>query len=84
LLFDLAILEGAGEASVRLGVAGEQQATRCVAVEPVDSQRPALETELQRIEMILEAEAAVARRIDGKAFGLVEDDGLAVEKKDAV
>src|SRR5690606_14056847 len=74
LLLDLAAFERAGEAAVRLGIAREQQATRGVAIEPVDRERPTLETEAQRIEMILQAETAVARRVDGKPRGLVDDE----------
>src|SRR3546814_5070819 len=46
--------------------------------------RPALETETQAVEMILEAQAAVARRIDRQAIGLVDDEGLAIEEQDTV
>jgi hypothetical protein len=34
--------------------------------------------------MVFEAEAAVARGVDGQAFGLVDDEGLAVEEENAV
>src|SRR3546814_16292774 len=46
--------------------------------------RPALETETQAVEMILEVQAAVARRIDRQAIGLVDDEGLAIEEQDTV
>src|SRR3546814_14020703 len=70
--------------AVRLGIAREEQAARGVAVEPVDRERPAFETELQQVEMIFEADAAVARRTDGKARGLVDDEGLAAEGEHTV
>src|SRR5690606_8294439 len=79
-----ALFEGAGEAPSGFGLAREEQAARGVAVEPVHRERPALEAEAQRIKVVLEAEAAVARRIDRQACRLVDYDRLAVEEKDAV
>ena len=69
---------------MRLGIAREQQAARGVAVEPVDRERPALETEFEQVEMIFEAEAAIARGVDGQASGLVDNKGLAIEEQDTV
>ena len=34
--------------------------------------------------MILEADAAVARSVDGQASGFVDDKGLAIEEQDTV
>src|SRR3546814_12001154 len=44
-LRDCPSLDGGGEALVRLGIAGEQQAAAGVAVQPVHRQRPALEAD---------------------------------------
>src|SRR3546814_20078440 len=68
--------------SVRLGIAREQQAARRVAVEPMHGKRPALEAEAQAVEMILQAEGAIARRVDRPAVRLVDDEGLAIEEQD--
>src|SRR3546814_19248419 len=70
--------------SVRLGIAREQQAARRVAVEPMHGKRPALEAEAQAVEMILQAEGAIARRVDRQAVRLVDDEGLAIEEQDKV
>ncbi len=69
---------------MRLRIAREKQAARGVAVKPVDREWPALEAELQEVEMILEADAAVARGVDGQASGFVYDEGLAIEEKNTV
>src|SRR3546814_17097982 len=69
---------------VRLRIAREQQTARGVTVEPMYGKRPALETETQAVEMILEAQAAVARRIDRQAIGLVADEGIAIEEQDKI
>src|SRR3546814_3138878 len=81
-LLDLAPLERPGEAAVRLRIAREQQTARGVTVEPMYGKRPALETETQAVEMILEAQAAVARRIDRQAIGLVDDVGRAIRSEE--
>src|SRR3546814_6671794 len=46
--------------------------------------RPALEAEAQAVEMILQAEGAIARRVDRQAVRLVDDEGLAIEEQDTV
>ena len=83
-MLDLLVLERALEGLVRLGVAGEQQAARRVAVEPVDRQRQPLETETKIGEDNLPGSRACAIRMDGEAGRLVDHDRLAVDEKDAV
>ena len=70
---------------MRLGVAGEQQAARRVAVEPVDRQRRPLEAEAKLVKIIFQALAASREPgMDGEARRLVDHDRLAVDEKDLV
>ena len=79
----LLVLEGALEGLVRLGVAGEQQAARRVAVEPVDRQRQPPETETKMVKIIFEALGRARSRMDGEAGRLVDHQRLAVDEKNA-
>ncbi len=74
-------LEGALEALVGLGVAGEEKAARRVAVEAVDGEGRALEAEAEMLEIILEALGRPRSRMDGETGRLVDDDRLAVDEQ---
>ena len=76
--------KSSGKAFVRLWIAGQQQAARGVAIQPVDGQRPALKAEGQAAQMIFDAERFVARFIDRKTRWFVEDKCLAIEEKNTV
>src|SRR5688500_6407450 len=47
----------------------------------MDRGRPALEAEGQPAEVVFDRQGAVARRIDGKARGLVDHDRLAINEQ---
>src|SRR5208282_5376258 len=55
----------------RFMMSPEHQAAGCVAVEPVCERR---QSETQRVEIVLEAQAALRPRVDGDARRLVENE----------
>ncbi len=78
-LFECLLKSGVG-----LGVASEQQAAARIPVEPVHGSRPAFEPERQRLQMVFQAERAVSRAIHWQAGRLVDNNGLTIEKQDAI
>ena len=83
-LVDPAMLERRPEALQRLGMASEQQAARCILIEPVHRLRFALESKAQRGQEVLEAAPALARTADRQACRLVDDQGLAIAERQAI
>jgi len=84
LNLDQTFVECAGETLVRLGIAGEQQASGSVAVETVDQRRRPLEPEAEADEMVLEARAGRRSGMDGEARRLVDNDRLGIDEKDPI
>ncbi len=69
---DLALLEQLAEQRQRLAVAAEHQAAGGVLVEPVRQSRIARQAEAQRVEIILQAAAALRAAMHRKARRLVD------------
>ena len=77
-LADPAALEQPAEIGQRLAVAAEHQAAGGVAVEPVGQRRRARQAEAQRVEIVLQALAALRPAMDREAGRLVDHQHQAV------
>src|SRR5262249_20096978 len=82
-LADLAGLEQAAKLGQRLAVAAEHQAAGGVAVEAMRERGGARQPETQRVEIILQALAALRPLVDGEARRLVDHQHQAVAIKQA-
>ena len=81
-LFHLPRFERGGEAPVRLGIAGKEQAARGILIEPVNRHRLPLKAEAQGVEIVLKRNSPGARTIDRQAGGLVDHQRLGVFEQD--
>jgi hypothetical protein len=71
-------LESLGKSLVRLGIAGQQQASARVPVQPVDRLRQPLETELQSAQIIFKAFPRARAGMHCQPRRLVDHQGLGV------
>ena len=78
---DQPILEGLGEAGMRLGMPRQQEAARRVPVQPVHCARLPLEAEAQRAKHGHKAEAAALGCVDIQPGGLVDHQRFAVDEQ---